>query len=796
MEIQELLVNGEIEEALDRMDSAPAWVKRVPEFILMQAAALMEYGDIDEGGRILRELERKQPRFTPLYLPLATWYMMQEWPAHALRAIRKTTNYPGFDAEAKEMTQSLFDGAKEMIGSLASHLNLPFDKAEQATWYNEQSQLATLDSNLIEVERHTKEALKIAPHWCAPRNNYSHALYLLGKCSDAIAEAETVLTDDPSNFHGLKNLTTFHVGLGNVEKAKEYAKRLLALSENLDDESFEIDIVISALALTEDTDHLWELAQRYLRRPKDQLISYSWQCLGVAAAHAGHFKEAKKLLERGADDDLDYLEKGESALEKVTKALKSGTKKLIWPPMYPGLEVFISERFLNDWAEIAEKVRDEKPTPGQQRKIDAILARYPFALYIFKRMLWSEEASALGASALAMLNKPEADAEILHFAFSDWGDNDSRMEAVMMLTNTGRYSPEEAVKFWDSEKEEWHDVQMFSQQIGDVEYDIKPQTADLITKARETKDPQESISLLRRAVESDPTCAMALNNLGVFLSQQGQNDEGEEFIRRAVEVNPNYTFGHANLGFLEAQRGNKEAALDHLMYVNKAKVITPETAVIASLAHMLIALDDHDIERAREIFETAKEIYPDHPMLDQFEERLDLVEKFSDIGGFLRDFQKQSANRFHRKMLNTLLTAEMTLEACLSKMTNDTLVGTCRLWKTVTYGKKQEMVSRLVERILDQEIMRQIIKDEVQDQERDALQWILDGGGWRSWKEFTQKFGDDMDESAYWRVNEPESIPGRLKMAGFLFVGKLDGQEVAFIPADLRPRLAQSLATR
>jgi hypothetical protein len=53
-----------------------------------------------------------------------------------------------------------------------------------------------------------------------------------------------------------------------------------------------------------------------------------------------------------------------------------------------------------------------------------------------------------------------------------------------------------------------------------------------------------------------------------------------------------------------------------------------------------------------------------------------------------------------------------------------------------------------------------------------------------------------MDESAYWRFNEPESIPGRLKMAGFLFVGKLDGQEVAFIPADLRPRLAQSLATR
>jgi hypothetical protein len=69
----------------------------------------------------------------------------------------------------------------------------------------------------------------------------------------------------------------------------------------------------------------------------------------------------------------------------------------------------------------------------------------------------------------------------------------------------------------------------------------------------------------------------------------------------------------------------------------------------------------------------------------------------------------------------------------------------------------------------------------------------LGGGGWRPWKKFTQKYGDDMDESAYWRYKGPESIPGRLKMAGFLFTGKLDGQEVAYIPADLRPLLADAL---
>jgi hypothetical protein len=50
-----------------------------------------------------------------------------------------------------------------------------------------------------------------------------------------------------------------------------------------------------------------------------------------------------------------------------------------------------------------------------------------------------------------------------------------------------------------------------------------------------------------------------------------------------------------------------------------------------------------------------------------------------------------------------------------------------------------------------------------------------------------------MDESPFWQYHEPESIPGRLKRAGLFFAGKLDEQEVAFIPADLRPLLKKFL---
>jgi hypothetical protein len=66
---------------------------------------------------------------------------------------------------------------------------------------------------------------------------------------------------------------------------------------------------------------------------------------------------------------------------------------------------------------------------------------------------------------------------------------------------------------------------------------------------------------------------------------------------------------------------------------------------------------------------------------------------------------------------------------------------------------------------------------------------VLGTGGIRPWKEFVRKYGEDMDESVDWDYFEPESIPGRLRMSGLLYSGTLEGQLVAFIPADVRQHL-------
>ncbi len=789
--IQELLKAGQTEEALRQLALVPKWIKNSPSHLLLRATALMQTGDMDSSGQILRDLERKNPNFSPLYLPLANWYMAREWPAHALRAVKKVLSSWSIDASFMEGAETLAETAKAAIQFLADLVAISYNNAEQAEWHNEQAQLALLDDNFVEVEHQARRALQIAPHWTSPRNNLAQVLYMLGKCAEAIAEAEAVLAADPANVHGLENLTLFHVGLGNLEEGKGYAIRLFDLAKDADPESLANSLAVIALAVVEDNRRLWELGLRYRHWRADALDSTCWHCLAVAAARLGKFKEAGIFLKR-AEGRIENAPL-EELREDISAAVKNGKEELSWLPIYPVHNIFFPQRLIGDWLEIIKKIEGGKPSPSQQRQVDAIFSKHPYILQAFKYFLWTKEGCQAGASALVMANRPDLDAEVLHFALSNVGDNHSRMEAIMMLSKAGRYSPDGPVRFWDADKNEWHDVLLFSQNIGEVEYQIRPDTADLIDRGRHAKNPEKAIALLRRAVENDPGCAMALHNLGTLLLQNGEAQEGEILVRRAVEVDPTYTFGFANLAFLEAQRENEEAAMDLLMQINKAKVISPATSVIANLAYMLLAVQKRDIEQARRHFDLARKIDPGNPLLKKYESWLDEVEMISDSFGFLADYQKQSAHRFHRKMLNTRLVIDTTLETCLASMTTDALGVVCRFWKTIGYGKKQEKVARLAGRVLDIDIFKEIVSD-LEEVDRFALRWVLDGGGFRPWVEFTQRFGNDMDESPYWQYHEPESLPGRLKRTGLLHVGTLNGAQVAFIPANIRKQLSGNLS--
>jgi hypothetical protein len=235
------------------------------------------------------------------------------------------------------------------------------------------------------------------------------------------------------------------------------------------------------------------------------------------------------------------------------------------------------------------------------------------------------------------------------------------------------------------------------------------------------------------------------------------------------------------------------AARDHLEFVTRAEVIAPETALIANIAWVILALQKDDLKSARQRLELAAQIDPEYRLVKRFEKILAEAEEYEENNRYVLEFQRKSTKRAYQKLLKTPLTAEMSLPACLETNTKEMLVGCAHFLRTTSSGRKAELASWLAEVLLDPEFLQETLEEDLEEIERSALQWMLEADGVRPWKEFVHKYGDDMDEPTNWNYLEPESIPGRLRVSGLLYSGILEEKQVAFIPADARKLLRKLL---
>ena len=770
------------------VDSAPARWQRKPEFMLAKAVGLLRGGEEPEAKQILAEVERAHPRYLPMYFYQATLYMQDLYPAHVLRAINKIRAGGTLDSEAEAEMQAMENASRAMVAEVASELNVPFERAEKASWYHEAAQEKMEFGHWAVAEQMTREALRLIPNWSSPRNNRSYALYFMGRVSEALAEGNAVLKQHPDDLHALKNLVIFHAGLGEDEKAREYSIRMAAHLDTLPRDADEVDMIILVLGLMRDEDRLWALAQKYLKLDVDTLMENSWYTLGVAAIHVGHLKEARRLLEK---IEQDY-EPAEPLAVEVRKTLKTGNP-LSRKPELPGAALLLPLAVIYELTEIMGKhMMDELPR-HLQKKLDEYVQRRPFVINCLFRLLTEPQAAEIIPSLLLSLNQPEVDQRLLAFALGDVGTSQQRLHALSAMAQMGRELPPSPIRFWDEEAAEWRDVDFMAQMISDdIELNISPKASVWAQKAQEAEDIDDKITFWRKAVEADPKSGYAVHMLGVVLIQDGQDEEGEKLARRATDIDPDYMFAFANLGLIEAQRENVDAAMEYLDTVARAPVITSQTAFLLHLASIYLAVQREDFDSARREFDLAESIRPDDPLLDDWDMRLRLGEVFA--SGWLSQWQEESRQRAHDKAMRTKLELSTETPVTLNSLTRDVLGSVARAWGLNSYGKKAELVNRIIAEMHKLDVVKHVWHQLTQE-EQEALRWTLENGGWRGWKGFAEKYGDDWEESPHWNYHEPESIIGRLRQAGFLAKGTLSGEQVVFVPADLRESLKACLKT-
>ena len=308
--------------------------------------------------------------------------------------------------------------------------------------------------------------------------------------------------------------------------------------------------------------------------------------------------------------------------------------------------------------------------------------------------------------------------------------------------------------------------------------------------ATHAEDFEKAVRILEKAVKMEPDCATALHNLGVQYMNLGKREKGEALIRRSVEVDPDYLFGYTTLAELALQRKDTEACKDYLSPIFRANVVYPEVFQRALDIQIRAGLLEGEYNSSAQALTTLKSMFPDYPGIDALESMAERAE----IAQHIRERWLDDVHRYRLRELKKTISADTPLSDCLNRITSDRLMGSLRAWNQPTSGRKAERIARLVASLTNPEMLTDYLHHSLTEEHRAALAWLLEADGIRPWKEFTAKFGDDFDESPYWQWAEPETTPGILRMSGLVFAGTLDGEQVALIPAELRPLLRDALA--
>jgi tetratricopeptide (TPR) repeat protein len=787
--LQRLFEDADQDKFWEAIDSAPARWQRKPEFMLARAVALMRDGDRMEAKKIFDEIERTHPRFAPLYFYKASLYMEDVFPAHTLRMIGKLHSMGTMDDESEQAMKEMETIARQLIQESADSFGVSYEKMEKASWYHEAAQEKMNAGQWGPAEQMAREALRQIPGWTSPRNNRAYVLFFMGKIDEALKEAQGVLAQQPDNVYALKNLVIFYTGLGEDENARQSAARMAAQLQHLPPDAVEVDAIISALGLVNDDETLWTLAQKYLKRDFEDLFETSWFSLGVAAVRTGHLREAKKLLEMVEE----YDERAQSLAADVRRAIKAG-KSVSPKPGHSTIGLLLPALTLNELIEMLGKYgQEDRLPPHIQKKLEDYIEKRPFVVNGLLHLLNEPGASEAVPHLLLQFNKPEIDARLRSFALGDVGTKQQRLNVLTALAEMGREVPPNPVRFWDEEAGEWREVDFSSQMLSDdIELNISPKASVWAQKAQAAEKVDDKIAFWRKAVEADPKSGYAVHMLGVLLMQNGQKEEGKRLARRAIEVDPGYIFAYANLALMEAQEEDPKDELirEYLEKVAKAPVITAQTAFLMHFALMLQAFHRRDFEAARREYQIAFELYPENPLLEGWDLKLKLGEVFA--GGWLSNWAQESYQRAHDKAMRTKLDVSSGASVTLNSLSREVLGAVARVWGLTAYGKKAELVKKIVEQMHDRNAVEGVC-NALSHEQKDALQWTLQNGGWRGWKEFTDKYGDDSEESPYWNYHEPESVVGCLRRSGFLAKGTLNGEQVVFIPADVRTSLKDAL---
>jgi tetratricopeptide (TPR) repeat protein len=155
------------------------------------------------------------------------------------------------------------------------------------------------------------------------------------------------------------------------------------------------------------------------------------------------------------------------------------------------------------------------------------------------------------------------------------------------------------------------------------------------------------------------------------------------------------------------------------------------------------------------------------------------------------EWDERSSAEWREQENEKPISVKVKLQTALNKTPADWIDGMALRLGLSTDGLKRDKVAAITQRLMSKEGLEGAVAG-LSEKARAALALTLKDG-WVAYGALTEQFGAETGDGWWWVEKEPESVVGRLRLAGLVFVGTASIQgsrtQVAVIPVDLRPLL-------
>jgi len=781
-----LIANSRVQEAVELLKPFLEFYPRNVNLRYYLGYARAQAGDV-WGGLAEYEQAQKLERSPSHWIPLMLLYLETNMRAHALRALRRVLKQQiEFPADL-DVSEVLADMEQEVV-KIADELGLTARRAEDGLYGMERGQIELQQNNFPASIAASRKSIKIMGDWPPPLNNLSLALFWNGQAEEAIATAQRVLAQYPDNVHALSNSIRFLAWSGREEEAQALWPRLEEIAP------LERDLqrkVVDAAAVLGQDESVYQLLHAV--SDESELTRQERYFLAVAEANTGRRAAARRHWQA--------LREEMPGVKDFLAALKAGRPGLGWAERYP---YFHSVELvpMQELDRFIEFVTSQEDTTSQaaRRQIERFVARFPQVVRMAEKLLWEEEQPEAGISLLVNIATPAAYAALRRFGSSQAGDDQLRTRVLSELMRAGEIAKDETLHVWL--EGEWRDVQISGYDISsEFKPTYTPEVDDLLSRGAELSqqgDSEQAERLFRRALELNPNVKEAYNNLGTLYARRDEHARAKEMFGVALEMDPLYVFPRCNLASYLLSDGDIAGARAMLEPLAGKTRFHPQDLAFYHYTQARILIQEQEYDAARKLLESTLSVYPDYKLAQNMLDRLEHIESLSQgaagFGSFWEWQWKRDQNK--RKRLQAKLTTPApTLAEALPLYNKNALTGMGRVvirWGGWTGLRKAEVIQKIIAELGDLDNLERLVAA-LSEEEREPLRLALAAGGALVWEDFDARYGNDLEESAYWEWHAPETTMGRLRLRGLLVEALVDGELLIVVPDDLRQKLREVL---